>query len=1382
VDVRSASSAPSGEPPRYVASVVQSGTSASAPLVAGAVALYLGRYPAATPDDVARALVANSTRAPAALARYTPDRFLYTTFVDDDTSADGAAPTANVDAPLADATVTGPAVDVTATAADDVGVTRVELFAGGRFIASDDAAPYAFTWDTRREPNGPATLVVRAYDRAGHATDSAPVTVTVANLGVAHLDAALGVPRCETVSPACDSVDLLRGRADLGPEANAPNTLEFACPTTTAPDARCRCADGPFGAYGVDESVEQVAVSTLDGGDLAVGANVQVDVDVVVGSMFYDVLDLYSSATATEPTWRYLASLQPLASGPQRLSARFTLPAGATQAIRAALRYGGSASICTEGGFDERDDLAFVVAAGTPDTAPPTGVVVTAPSAGAKVSGPLTLAASAGDDHLVSRVEFLVGPTLVGTATAPPFAVTWNSGTVPNGTYAVKATAYDGAGNSTASVPVSFQVKDETAPAVTITSPADGKTLDATPVTVKATAIDAGVVARVELWVDGGFYAADPSAPYELPFAAGTGTYVLVARAYDGAGNFGDSAPVTVHVGDTVPPTCVIKPLTDAQLSETETAAGTLLLEADAQDDKGVASVQFFVAGKPEPLGTATAAPYSSPWETGRLLNGTYTLFCVARDASGNASAAGASPLTVTVEDKADPTVVIVSPSTATQVSGVVVLEASAGDDGAVERVEFYLDAGPVPIVTLSAPPYVATWNSGSVTNGAHTLTAKAYDYNGHSKVSDAVAIVTTDATPPSVALVFPLPGATLAGTVPVRAQVADPGGAVVKVELLDGGTLVAAMSEVAPGRFEVAWATADAAPGAHTVAVRATDGNGNERTAAVQVRVAPGGAAFSSTYGAPACLATASVCHSSALLDGRGRLGPEPGTPNTLLNAGGGRCADGAADGVYHEDESIDFLAVQSVSGAPLMSGAEAEIEVRAWVFDPAQDRVDLLYASSAAAPVWRWLASPHLQATPGEQTLSARYTLPYGDLQAIRARIVYGAPGLASSACIPDDYADHDDLVFAVASAPDASPPAIELLEPLDGASVGGAVKIAATATDDVAIARVELLVDGDVFDADFAAPYEWTWDTAALPPGAHVLAARAIDFAGKTTDSAPVTVTVVDQLAPTVMLTAPLAVESVMGTVALAAEAADAVGVTKVEFWVGGQRVATDTASPWAATWSSGSRQDGVVTVTAKAYDAAGNARESDPVAILVSNVGNARWENGLKVPRCAAAADKCFSGALVNGRGPLGPEPNAPNTLGGACADGGQGSFHVDESIDAITVRSEAGTLTAGGAARVEVKVWAGQAAQMDHLDLYATGDATAPAPVWVRIATLQPAHAGAQVLWTTYTLPSGAGSSGTHAVRAQLRYAGDAAIVCGGGTFDDRDDLVFAVTP
>lgn len=1384
VDIRSASIAASeDDSPEYAGSVLQSGTSTSAPFVAGAVALFLGRNPAATPDAVTRALVASSTRAPAVLDRYTPDRFLFTRFVEDDNSADAEPPAAAIDEPLPGALVSGADVAVTATTSDDVEVTRAELFANGRFIASSLISPHAFVWDSTRELNGTSTLVVRAYDRAGNATDGAPVAVSVANDGIAHLDASLGVPHCETAAPACDSVDLLRGRADVGPELNAPNTLEVACPTASNPDAVCRCADGPFGQYELDESIEQITVATLSGGDLAVGADVQVDVTLYVGSTFYDALDLFSSPTVIDPAWRHLGTLQAAASGLQTLSARFTLPEGENQAIRASLRYGSTAATCTEGGFDDRDDLTFVVAEGTPDTAAPSGVAITAPVAGAEVSGSITVAASATDDHLLSRVDFLVGSTLVGSAFSSPYSVEWNSGLVPNGTYALQAIAWDGAGNVAQSAPVEVLVKDEMPPVVAIASPLDGAQLETTTIPVEVTAADEGVVSRVELWVDDAFYGADVSAPYEVTWTAGQGSYRLVARAFDGAGNAGESAPVTVSLGDAVAPTCAIR-----EPADLATVVGTVLLQADAADDKGLASVQFFRLDDPDPLEklTVTSAPWFIPWETGRLPNGTYTLYCVARDAANNPSPETPT-ITVTVADVADPTVTIVSPPVTrstegsvipTPVSGVYRLEASAGDDGAVERVEFYLDDEASPLGTAFAEPYVITWNSGSVLNGPHSITAKAWDFNGHSAVGEVVSIFAGDTAPPAVTMRFPLQDATLGGTVPIRVEVSDPGGEVAKVELFDGDVLVEELVPgVSPGAYEGAWATDGALPGEHTLTVKATDLNGLEGTASVQVTVAPNGATFDATFAAPACLADATSCHSSWLLDGRGRLGPEANAPNTVPGSAGGPCADGA-NGDYHSDESIDFVAVRSVSGATLTAGAAAEVEVRAWVFDPMEDRVEVFVASNASAPEWIRLPPPKLGGTPGRQVLTVPYTLPNGAIQAVRASIRYAAADTDTGACVAGDYNDHDDLVFAVAAGTDGAPPNVAIVDPADGASVSGEVTIAVHADDDVAIAMVEFLVDGEVAETIDAAPYEWIWDTIGLPSAPHVLTARATDYSGKTTESAPVTVTVLDQSAPAIALTAPLGRETVVGTVTIAATADDAVGVAKVEFFVGGTLVGTDTTSPYAVSWNSASRGDGLVTVKARGYDESGNSSDSESLSIVVSNTGNARYDNTWKAPACGSAASKCFSGALVNGRGPLGPEPNAPNTLGASCGDGIQGSYHVDESIDAITIRSPTGTLTAGGTAIVEVKLWAGRSSGMDALDLYVTADPAAVSPEWTRIATLTPTQPGAQILSTSYTLPSGA----VQAVRAQLRYAGDATIVCGAGTFDDRDDLVFAINP
>jgi len=91
-----------------------------------------------------------------------------------------------------------------------------------------------------------------------------------------------------------------------------------------------------------------------------------------------------------------------------------------------------------------------------------------------------------------------------------------------------------------------------------------------------------------------------------------------------------------------------------------------------------------------------------------------------------------------------------------------------------------------------------------------------------------------------------------------------------------------------------------------------------------------------------------------------------------------------------------------------------------------------------------------------------------------------------------------------------PDVAPPTVAITSPAPGATVSGTVRVAVDAADDRAVDRVELSVDGSAVATLRTAPYGHDWDTTGLAPGAHVLAARAVDGAGNAT-TARVTVTV-------------------------------------------------------------------------------------------------------------------------------------------------------------------------------------------------------------------------------------------------------------------------------
>lgn len=91
------------------------------------------------------------------------------------------------------------------------------------------------------------------------------------------------------------------------------------------------------------------------------------------------------------------------------------------------------------------------------------------------------------------------------------------------------------------------------------------------------------------------------------------------------------------------------------------------------------------------------------------------------------------------------------------------------------------------------------------------------------------------------------------------------------------------------------------------------------------------------------------------------------------------------------------------------------------------------------------------------------------------------------------------------------DTTPPAVTLDQPNEGDIVFHIETLSATATDDVAVDRVEFLVDGAVVGTDLDSPYQLEWDTSSAAAGDHSLKARAFDTAGNTAETVSVTVNV-------------------------------------------------------------------------------------------------------------------------------------------------------------------------------------------------------------------------------------------------------------------------------
>jgi subtilisin family serine protease len=191
---------------------------------------------------------------------------------------------------------------------------------------------------------------------------------------------------------------------------------------------------------------------------------------------------------------------------------------------------------------------AAVAKVGVVDRQAPSAAI-TAPAANSTVSGAVTVAVNAADNVGVDRVELKANGTVVGVDSASPFGFSWNSAGSPNGMVSLVATAYDKAGNATASSPVAVNVanapapvvRDTTPPSVKIDNPVPGSVSGAVAVSVHASDNSGAAGISQYLYIDGALVATGKGGTLAYSWntaAAASGWHTLKAMAYDPTGNW----------------------------------------------------------------------------------------------------------------------------------------------------------------------------------------------------------------------------------------------------------------------------------------------------------------------------------------------------------------------------------------------------------------------------------------------------------------------------------------------------------------------------------------------------------------------------------------------------------------------------------------------------------------------------------------------------------------------------------------------------------------------------------------------------------------------------------------------------------------------------
>lgn len=275
---------------------------------------------------------------------------------------------------------------------------------------------------------------------------------------------------------------------------------------------------------------------------------------------------------------------------------------------------------------------------------------------------------------------------------------------------------------------------------VTIASPNNGSTVSGM---VTVTLAMGSGVSWCNLYVDGNYQnSTPPGLFYWHTSGVSNGTHTLSVTAFDHNGNnIGTStSKVTVANSNAV---ALTSPANGS------TVSGTVTIGLS----RGPATqwANLYINGEYQ----SSTPPNSFVWQTTAMTDGQYQISATAFDNNGNNI--GSAQSTVTVANSGVPpsssgAVTLTSPSNGSTVSGSVNIAAQEG--AGVGWVNFYIDGN----YLSSGPPLSLSWNSGSVGNGNHSISAKALDSSKNELGLSSVTVNVQNSSVASTSHFYTLP------------------------------------------------------------------------------------------------------------------------------------------------------------------------------------------------------------------------------------------------------------------------------------------------------------------------------------------------------------------------------------------------------------------------------------------------------------------------------------------------------------------------------------------------------------------------------------------------------------------------------------------------
>ncbi|RJO59061.1 hypothetical protein C4546_04515 [Candidatus Parcubacteria bacterium] len=398
------------------------------------------------------------------------------------------------------------------------------------------------------------------------------------------------------------------------------------------------------------------------------------------------------------------------------------------------------------------------------DTVAPT-VSIDGPAAG-NISGTVDASATAADTggSGLAQVEFTVrsGTNVLqqGIVTSPSrdgkYHWSWNTRSLVNGSYVLRAIATDRAGNVSPNADRNYIINnppgDFTAPSITLINPNSNTTWGAGAKNLSASATDNVGIAKIEFYLGTsklaqapdpactsgcGNYTANVTVPAEVIAGFSDGVYTYSAVAYDTSGNTA-IRQLQINLNrssdNTAPTVQILTPSNGSSIS-----GSYVDVNVNATDGgSGIDRVEFLVDGSLTPDFIDYTAPFLYAWPTGSYADGSsHNVRANGYDRAGN-SATAVSNVTYSTATGPDTTRPIISnflPADGTNVSNIVTISADLSDNAGLLRAQLRINGQDVALTGGALSQISSTswrlnyaWNTLPENLGSNTISLILYD------------------------------------------------------------------------------------------------------------------------------------------------------------------------------------------------------------------------------------------------------------------------------------------------------------------------------------------------------------------------------------------------------------------------------------------------------------------------------------------------------------------------------------------------------------------------------------------------------------------------------------------------------------------------------